>query len=418
MLTAQTTWTPSATTTARDPAHRMMRALLLITVPALIYADYLAPSLSLLALGSAGNWLLIAAGLQFALIIFAVADGRMARLRAPAGFGSLLVLALLGVGHLIAGEVSAAELSEYGVQKTVGFFAICMTAWLCGLVAGSDASLFRPSLMLLVAAPLLLACLVTMVIAPERMTIAYFYRTHVYLGVFVFPAHQSLAYAMAKIGLGLQALSATSSERRNRIWMWIGFALCTGCIAITGARTYILAFLGAIGVCFALGRRQIWIALLGIAVGYGFLHGTGTELVHTRLDLGTMLESRAFVERQAAWALAWSMFLEQPLFGHGPGGFGVVDNWGERSYPHNLLLEVACEYGIAGMLALTGLLLASVRSVLQLSRLPRIDAGQQFAIGLFVFSIIGAMSVGDLLRNHFLFLSIGLVTAAARRAPQ
>jgi len=64
-----------------------------------------------------------------------------------------------------------------------------------------------------------------------------------------------------------------------------------------------------------------------------------------RLERFTSIQSGRIGEFQRATA----MFLESPIIGHGFGAFGVRSHcaW---YYPHNLVLEVLCEFGLVGIL--------------------------------------------------------------------
>ena len=107
--------------------------------------------------------------------------------------------------------------------------------------------------------------------------------------------------------------------------------------------------------------------------------------------------------------------MEAPSLGHGPGGFAELDSWGYRSYAHNIFLEIASELGFLGLLCFTGLIVTTALRVWRIRKSP-LDGGRAFAIGFFVFAVVGTLSVGDLIRNYFLFFAIGLTIAATRRA--
>lgn len=55
--------------------------------------------------------------------------------------------------------------------------------------------------------------------------------------------------------------------------------------------------------------------------------------------------------RTNLWTNAWREFLKNPIFGNGPLSYANKYN---GYFPHNILLEVLCDFGIAGFLILFG----------------------------------------------------------------
>jgi O-antigen ligase len=65
------------------------------------------------------------------------------------------------------------------------------------------------------------------------------------------------------------------------------------------------------------------------------------------------LLSQPSAGRSGHWATAWNMFLDAPLFGHGPQTFALFH---PHPWTHNLYLQVLAEQGIIGFAALVSML--------------------------------------------------------------
>lgn len=74
--------------------------------------------------------------------------------------------------------------------------------------------------------------------------------------------------------------------------------------------------------------------------------------------------------RGILWSLAWSGFIEKPLFGHGWGGFAVIAPQSGNIHAtnaHNIYLQLLCEVGIVGFvltgITFGGLLLLALKEI-------------------------------------------------------
>lgn len=160
-------------------------------------------------------------------------------------------------------------------------------------------------------------------------------------------------------------------------------------------------------------KWKTWIALaavvggVAIALGAGALTGpsggVGVERVLTLFESGSSLsEDAAVAERMYLQRAAWDRFVESPIVGAGAGGSAPA---GDVAYPHNILLEVACEFGLIGL----ALWLWSVLQILRRAR----DHG--VLLVLFAQAVIYSMSSGDLSGNELIVVLGGMVGAAAAR---
>lgn len=395
-------------------AHVVLERVFAFGCVFLLFGDYLALSLSRAVSGTAGNWLLYTAVLQLPLVALAVMLGRLDRraLTPP-------VLALLGVGLVIAGHVmvvwlSGEELSDYAADKALNWFGVCLPALACGMAIGRSGLLARPRGFLIFAVPLWVMCAAALAIDPALLTVAHYADLAVFLGVLVLPAHQALAFALAKIGLCALALAdAAGRERRRRIVWFVATAATFGLLLLTGARTYVVGAVVALALLNGFWSRNVARTLVVAAAGIALALAFPSDLLSERIDPWQVAQSLSFEERIEVWGVALESFIEHPLFGVGPGGFADKMFWGGRVYPHNLLLEFLSELGLVGAALFAVALGAVVRRVVRFVRSRRrATSTQWFAVGFFVFSVVGAMAVGDWMRNSFLFLAIGMCLTA------
>jgi O-antigen ligase len=131
-------------------------------------------------------------------------------------------------------------------------------------------------------------------------------------------------------------------------------AIILSCVAIAAlqSRTATIALLAAIGsVAVFWHSGRLLAGLLAASVltlGFDYLVdlGLAEKFIHIparRLDV---------------WSTAWSMFIDAPLFGHGPHTFGIFhqSHQGTMSWAHNLYLQVLAEQGVLGLASLILLL--------------------------------------------------------------
>lgn len=204
-------------------------------------------------------------------------------------------------------------------------------------------------------------------------------------------------------------------------WTLRGLAL-VGSVFValgTGSRGPLLAAVAAPLVAAILKRRRksdrqkpvrrwkTWLALAAmagsaaVAVAASSIgstgDGAGVDRILTLFDSGhSLAEDAAVAERIYLQRTAWDRFVESPIVGAGAGGSAPV---GTVAYPHNILLEVAAEFGLVGLL----LWLWCVLRILWRAR------DQGVILVLFVQVTIYAMSSGDLSSNELIAVLSGMV---------
>lgn len=113
------------------------------------------------------------------------------------------------------------------------------------------------------------------------------------------------------------------------------------------------------------------------------------------------------------WSEAWTAFVQHPLGGIGTGGFSSANP--SEMYPHNLLLEVASELGLVGLLLVLGTLLYAVGALVQAWR----GAGDEarpavaFVAAILVSMLLNSLVSSNLPTNNGLWLAVGLATGLA-----
>jgi O-antigen ligase len=186
-------------------------------------------------------------------------------------------------------------------------------------------------------------------------------------GTFMAPAHLgaymggmislALAVCMARgAGVFLQSLGfygllvfppvlVLSQSRSGLVGAFAGLAVTTGLLTWKRDRRWFWGSVAAFPVLAALALAVIWFAAP---------------------DYQERLTQAVQVEGSAAWRLeAWrdtvDMIQDEPVLGHGPGSYrwtyGPYQSWrGDRwlRYAHNEVLHLWAEYGVIGLLLMTG----------------------------------------------------------------
>lgn len=219
-----------------------------------------------------------------------------------------------------------------------------------------------------------------------------FYRTQEILLVEYQEIGMDLTYAMAFV-LGCKKL-----PKNWLIYMVMGVYL----ILMSGARQALLGFIVIFFVRMTLmsekkSYRKILIYGVALLLLFGFislLKNMDIDIVNSTLEEGDS-------ERFIIWTLAFNLFINNPIWGVGLGGFPLYAI--DYPWPHNFILEILCECGLYGGITLL------VVTTLYLSRnkitLMHITSNNMFYF-LYVFAFfVRVMVSGDLT------LSIGLFSA-------
>ena len=113
---------------------------------------------------------------------------------------------------------------------------------------------------------------------------------------------------------------------------------------------------------------------------------------------------------------AWQSFLAKPLLGWGAGGWSTRWHLSDErvvTYPHNFVLEIAAEQGIAGLIPLALLLLAMKRACAKVLRAP--GSGFAFIVPVVALSLLGNAVTGQV-EDRDMWFWCGTLFALARMA--
>ena len=108
------------------------------------------------------------------------------------------------------------------------------------------------------------------------------------------------------------------------------------------------------------------------------------------------------------WSSAWRAFLDHPLGGIGTGGFAAVNP--SEVYPHNLVLEVASELGLVGLVLLAATLAYAVAALVAAWRRGAAEARPTVALvaALLASTLFNSLVSSNLPTNNALWLAFGL----------
>lgn len=143
--------------------------------------------------------------------------------------------------------------------------------------------------------------------------------------------------------------------------------------------------------------------------------------------LGQGTSAGAFVERLENLVLLLSVFREYPLFGIGPGQYGVFrgitlfadPTYAPTYYPNMDFLKILAELGIIGFLIVATLLGSMVRLVARAYKHIDADRREQYlAFFLGALAIVCNMLIGYELLHVFFWINMGMLIYLAERSYQ
>jgi Lipid A core - O-antigen ligase and related enzymes len=120
-------------------------------------------------------------------------------------------------------------------------------------------------------------------------------------------------------------------------------------------------------------------------------------------------EASSVYQRITRWEGAFNDFKENPILGVGLGN--SVNGGGD---PHNILLEVAAEMGIIGVLIFSSMIYLTIqkaRVFIIRNKKPSLNIAMQISLILFLYSLTEAMFSGYITNQTMLFMSMGLIAA-------
>lgn len=174
---------------------------------------------------------------------------------------------------------------------------------------------------------------------------------------------------------------ASRSEGHERLgWSAAVFALLLGLVATFSRGNWIAL---AVSASFLVLGGRWRIAARSLVYGLLFLFAMDVVLGGTIASALFALGNDWVVEQRLALMLAGVVvFLENPLFGVGPGGFALQvdrlaailpDLWDLRPTPHNAYVQLAAETGVVGLVTFLVFFFAVLHRLVAQVRAPRLD---------------------------------------------
>jgi O-antigen ligase len=183
----------------------------------------------------------------------------------------------------------------------------------------------------------------------------------------------------------------TTTQRSVRLGSVFAIPILAIALAAAGSRGPVMAFALGLVALLALtatnprARQRLALvgAIFGLAVIVVPLVVPSSALARA---LSTIIGSASGLSsngRSELWAQSLASFSHHLWLGLGTGGFGALRTG--LSYPHNLLLEVATELGLVGLVLLLVILGAFVRA---LDRCRRLSSGQERITAALLISLL------------------------------
>lgn len=130
----------------------------------------------------------------------------------------------------------------------------------------------------------------------------------------------------------------------------------------------------------------------------------GRMLVLLNDDMGSSAGTRLGFYVNAA-----SLCMEKPVLGYGIGSWPILTEGVDiRGYPHNIILEILVELGLAGLMIFVGFLGYGLKLLGSIRR-TRDYPARLLILMLFINTLFNAMVSGDISDNRILFFMIGLM---------
>jgi O-antigen ligase len=242
--------------------------------------------------------------------------------------------------------------------------------------------------------------------------------TQQYGGRFTISAQQgaiNLGRSSSNGALIAICLIMASTNRWVRVTAMCSLPLLLISLIAAGSRgptvAFIVGLIALVGLTTTVGRsRRRLVAVGAVVIAAAILIPVVVPGSSIGRSLSTILGNSSGLSsngRSALWAKAYSAFGAHPLAGIGTGGFAAYDL---EFYPHNILLEVAAELGIVGVVAFIAMATSIMRRLIVLWRRThaRLQLEVTLLIALFLSALVNAIFSGAIQDNSDLWLWGGL----------
>lgn len=117
-------------------------------------------------------------------------------------------------------------------------------------------------------------------------------------------------------------------------------------------------------------------------------------------------------QRITMWRTAMNNFETNPVLGVGTG-----NSVGGTGYPHNILLEVAAELGLFGLLIMISMFYLTIKKAsvfIKNKEMPTLNTLMKLSLTLFIYFLTEAMFSGYITDQTGLFMSMGIIVSLVR----
>lgn len=329
--------------------------------------------------------------------------------------GAPLLLTLLLLCLLVLREPAAPE-TNYGELKTA-FFVVSNVVFLAGgIFVGYNAERLRLLLLATLAVSVAGAALLVMYVAGG--------------GQSILPVALTFSDSDHSISMGRQmavgilvalAIVLIPEAAARRLVAIAALPLLGTALVASGARGPVVALIVGAFALLLLGltdrvARRRFLAIVIAAT-------TAAAMVQLVVPQTSVVRSFSFAStdvegsssgRTEMWAQAMRVISEHPALGIGTGGFADVNP--PMIYPHNIMLEVGAELGIAGILLIVAFLgHAMARMAVAYRAVPEERLVVAAVVALFAAALTNAMFSYALHSNWEVWLWAGVGTALAAR---
>jgi hypothetical protein len=241
--------------------------------------------------------------------------------------------------------------------------------------------------------------------------------------------------------MGIAALSALYYPFRERRWfdyaMVVLVIILTFGVISSVSRSAILSFLGILiaSLIFlrkkltARSQRRIFISVVAMMIFAPIaltliwqLPSTHAKAVVKSAELSAVIRGvpppGTAGQRYSFTESAWNAFLNKPLLGWGAGGWSTLwhlDDGRVVTYPHDFILEIAAEQGLAGLLILAALILIIARNGWKIAKDPQ--HRYTFILPLITFTLLGNAVTGQV-DDRLMWALCGMIFALDRMVTQ
>lgn len=206
------------------------------------------------------------------------------------------------------------------------------------------------------------------------------------------------------------------SRLSTRLLAIISIFFSATLLVASGSRGPFAALLGGAFLSFmslrSIVSSMIKIVFVGI-IAYVALFFLAPEQGRERISQGFQKYSLAESGRTDLYRVGLSHYADHLAIGGGAGSFArAIGQGDQRSYPHNMVIEVACETGTVGLVLLGLVLWFCAKSILLMRfRMPSLATEGKTIQYLFWVGLANAMASFDLPDQRILFGAIGLLAA-------